>query len=50
MFPWKIVATIVSLAAISITALILGQLEIAAFAAGALVTYLGRMNGSRTPN
>ena len=42
----RTIATLIGLAAISLASLFLGQIELAAFTAGALVSYLARVNGS----
>ncbi len=44
--PWKIVVTIPSLVGVAVVAMLIGQTEIAAGAAGALAGYLGKLNGS----
>lgn len=45
MVPWRPVVTVAAIAFVSVSAMAFGQELIAAAAAGALVTYLGRMNG-----
>ncbi len=45
-FPYKIVVTVSALTAFGLTALTLGQTELAALAGGALAGYLGKVNGS----
>ncbi len=47
MIPWRAIATTASITAIAIAALAVGQIEIAAAAAGALIGYLGKVNGRR---
>lgn len=47
-FPTRVVVTVAALSAVAITALLLGQTEIAAAAGGALAGYLGKVNGSGT--
>ena len=44
--PWKVLVTVASLTSIALASLALGQIEIAALAAGALAGYLGKVNGS----
>ncbi len=44
--PWKVFITVSSLTAIALVSLTVGQIEIAALAAGALAGYLGKVNGS----
>ena len=46
-FPVRVVVTVAALSAVAITALFLGQTEIAAAAGGALAGYLGKVNGSK---
>lgn len=42
---WRVLATIGSLTAFGMAALVLGETELAALAAGALASYLGIVNG-----
>lgn len=44
-YPWKVLVTVPSLAFVAVTAMAFGQVEIALLAAGALVGYLGKVNG-----
>ncbi len=43
--PWRVVVTIPSLVTVAITALYVGQTELAAAAIGGLIGYLGKLNG-----
>ena len=45
--PWKVLATIGSLTVFGLVALVLGHVELAAVAGGALAGYLGKVNGAR---
>ena len=44
--PYRVLVTVSSLTSIALVALYIGQIEIAALAAGALAGYLGKVNGS----
>ncbi len=44
--PWKVLVTVPSLAVIAIVFATLGEIPLAAAAAGALIGYLGKVNGS----
>ncbi|MFQ5810611.1 MAG: hypothetical protein ACE5JM_13425 [Armatimonadota bacterium] len=46
MIPWKVIVTVFSVTAFGLVALAVGQTELAAAAAGALIGYLGKVNGS----
>lgn len=46
MIPWKVFITVSAVTAFGLTALAVGQIELAAAAAGALIGYLGKVNGS----
>ena len=45
-YPWKVILTVSILGAFGIVALLMGQLEMAALAGGALAGYLGKVNGA----
>ena len=45
-FPYRVLITVSSLTAIALVALVVGQTEIAALAAGGAVGYLGKVNGA----
>ena len=45
-YPWKVLATVSSLTAFGLVALVLGHTELAALAGGALAGYLGKVNGA----
>ncbi len=50
MIPWKVVTTVAAITTIGVVALALGQDLVAAGAAGALFSYLGRLNGAQAAN
>lgn len=45
MIPWKILITVPAVAFVAALFAYLGQTEVAAAAAGALIGYLGKVNG-----
>lgn len=44
--PWKVITTVAAITVFGVSALVVGQIELAAAAAGALIGYLGKVNGS----
>ena len=48
--PWRVAITVPSLVLVAVVALVLGQDVMAAAAVGALAGYLGKLNGSKSPD
>lgn len=46
MLPWKVLVTVGVLGVVVVASLVVGQIEIALVAVGALAGYLGKLNGS----